>query len=93
MSKICEKEVRRDKIKEHFGIYVDLGALNTPIQTREQAFSRLSSEKMKHTESLKEYFVRNGKLPMDFNNSDLWIKSGAKEAPSPLQSFFNFCSR
>ena len=83
MCKICEKEIRRDKIKEHYGAYVDLGALNKPIQTREQALSRLSSEKRKHT----DYFDRNGKLPMDFNNSEFWIKSGAKVAPSPRQSF------
>ena len=37
MCKICEKEIRRDKIKEHYGPHGDLGALNKPIQTREQA--------------------------------------------------------
>ena len=87
---ICERDVRRDKIKEHYGAYVDLDALNEPAKTRSIALARLSSDKRKHTEKIREFFDRHGHLPVDFNISEFWIKSGSTNSnPSHTSQYFN----
>ena len=55
--KICDKNIRRDKLKEHYGTYVDMIALNNTGQVRSFALSKLASEKRKHTEQVKEFFA------------------------------------
>ena len=87
---ICKRDFRRDKIKEHYGAYVDLEALNEPAKTRSIALARLSSDKRKHTEKIREFFDRHGHLPVDFNISEFWIKSGSTNSnPSPTSQYFN----
>ena len=39
--KICGKEVRRDRLREQYGAYVDMDVLNQPdARKREQALAR-----------------------------------------------------
>ena len=87
---ICEKELRRDRLKEHYSSYVDLESLKLTGQERIFAMSRLNYEKRRHTEKVKDYYDRNTKLPLDHNNSEFWVKAGTKAGPSSLnQDFFN----
>ena len=50
---ICEKELRRDRLKEHYSSYVDLESLKLTGQERIFAMSRLNYEKRRHTEKVK----------------------------------------
>ena len=75
--KICDKKIRRDKLKEHFNSYVDMNTLKSFGQARDFSMSRLAFEKRRQTEQVKEYFDRNEKLPLDYNNSEFWLKAGA----------------
>ena len=74
--KMCKKEVRRDKICEHYGVYVDMSILNqTDGRIREQALARLTAEKRTHTEGVKDFFDSNSKLPLDYNNTEYWTRA------------------
>ena len=74
--KMCKKEVRRDKIREHYGVYVDMSILNqTDGRIREQALARLTAEKRTHTEGVKDFFDSNSKLPLDYNNTEYWTRA------------------
>ena len=86
--KICEKEVRRDRIREHYGAYVDMDVLNQPdASTRAQALARLPVEKRKHTERVKDFFFSNKKLPLDYKNLDYWTKAAQNKVGS-FQNIF-----
>ena len=87
--RICNKEIRRDRIKEHYGAYVDLGSLNQSVESRNIAIARLNVDKRKHTEGVKEYYDKHKKLPFDFNNSEFWIKVAPKAEPAKSFEFFN----
>ena len=50
---------------------------------------RLSSEKRKHKESVKEYFDRYKQLPMDFNNSDFESNQVPKQQPLLVKASLN----
>ena len=57
---ICGKQVRRDRIREHYGSYVDMTVLGqTDRRIREQSLSRLSVDKRKHSKGVKDYFDKN----------------------------------
>ena len=51
---------------------------------------RLSSEKRKHKESVKEYFDRYKQLPMDFNNSDFGSNQVPKQQPLLVKASLTF---
>ena len=86
--KICGKEVRRDRLREHYGAYVDMDVLNQPdTRAREQALARLSVEKRNHTERVKDFFDSNRKLPLDYNNLEYWTKAAQTRVGSHQNIF------
>ena len=78
---ICGKQVRRDRIRERYGSYVDMTVLSkTDKGIREQAMARLIVDKRKHTEGVKDFFDANKKLPVDYDNKDFWVKAQKTES-------------
>ena len=87
---ICKRELRRDKIAEHYGTTVELEVLKLLPSQRPQHLARLTLDKRNHTDKVQDYFDENNNLPTDFNNSKFWIKvaSSTSSGVNPIMSSF-----
>jgi hypothetical protein len=82
---ICKREIRRVKIREHYGTNVDMDVLKLLHSSRPQHLARLTTDKRAHTEKVQDFFDKNQQLPSDYRNSNFWIKAVAATS-SPVRS-------
>ena len=76
---ICKKDIRRDKIKEHLAANVDKDILSLAPSIRSQPLARLTADRRNHTEKVQEFYDKHKQLPIDYNNSEFWIKVSPPE--------------